>query len=226
MPCNNRCCPPHEFFATRDPLPTDCADSVVPGYETEGGFCTGSYWRNTVTGQIFIGVNDMACDTAEWMATNNLLTPLDRVKVVLGASVAVPPGAFTQMTFGTVAWDETSAYDAVNYEFTASRDSIYRVEFAPQLTTTSGWAVGDVIDGQVMVNGVNRGASGSFMFQHNTGIAQVFPFIQPILFIETKLVAGDIVTVEVYHTNDNSVTFDASNSVLYINEIPMSGVFP
>ena len=234
MPCNNRCCPPHNFFAVTDPAPTDCADSVVPGFETEGGYCTGSYWRNTVTGQIFIGVNDMACNTAEWMATNNLLVNLAHVRLQLGAWQSIPTGVSTKLDFLTLMWDANTDWGAGNHEFIAPRDGYYKVEVISRpatnaLTTTTGWELNDAFYITGLINGILVDASGMggvWTFQHATGTGQVFERIQLVSSATVLLTAADVFTVNMNHNATGAQAFHSTNTQLMIDELPSYGMLP
>jgi hypothetical protein len=234
MPCNNRCCPPHNFFADRDPLPSDCQDSVVPGYETEGGYCTGSYWRNTVTGQIFIGIDDMGCDTATWMATNNLLLNMAHVKVILGAYQSIPSATSTRMQFLNVEWDANGDWDAGNHEFIAPRDGYYKVTVntrystSPGLTTT-GWALGDGFHVAGAIGGVvvaNSSIGGSFLFQHATGTSQVFDRVFLVSSGTVYLAAGEIFTVQAVQYAAGAQTLNSAYTEMWIDEMPSYGMLP
>jgi hypothetical protein len=233
MPCKNPCCPPHNFFADRDPLPSDCQDSVVPGYETDGGYCTGSYWRNTVTGQIFIGIDDMGCNTATWLATNSLLVNLAHVRLSLGAYQSIPTATITALNFLTLDYDVNGDWEAGNHEFIAPRDGYYlvRVTLRPATspgTTTTGWAFGENFHTFAYVNGVFNSdwISGGFTFQHATGASQVFNRIIDDGNAVVKLSAGDILSVLVNHDAAGAQTFHPTQSILTIDELSSYGMLP
>jgi len=226
MPCKNPCCPPHNFVADRDPLGSDCQDSVVPGYETEGGYCTGSYWYNTVTGAMWIGADDMACDTATWIQTNSPQTILAHVALQLGSAQVIPTATATKLNYATELNDTDGSYDPVAFLFTAPRDAAYLVQAHVQVSTTTGWDIGDVIYLEGVVNGVTPVfmPGGALTFQHSTGTSQVLTRIEVAGARTYHLSAGDTVYIRLYHNNAGSITLNSTGSIASFDEWPMQGV--
>lgn len=230
MACNNPCCPPHNFVATTDPTVDDCADSVVPGYEDAGGYCTGSYWYNTTTQQFYIGANDMACGTAEWLPLNPLLIQLTHVKARLGSYLLIPKNVTTTAAFTDEIYDTTSAYNTGTGVFTAPRDGFYQFFMSVQAGiaggATSGWDLADTIFGSLVINGGGSHFPGALQFMHGTGTSQVFGNIVVNMFGTEELTAGDTVEFAIYHNNANDITFNANNSRIEIHELPSYGALP
>lgn len=226
MPCQNRCCPPHNFVATTDPTVDDCDESIVPGFETEGGYCTGSYWYNTITGGMWIGADDMACGTATWIQTNSPQTILSHVALQLGSAQVIPTATWTKLNYATELNDTDGSYDPVGFLFTAPRDAAYLVNAHVQITTSTGWAIGDVVTMRGIVNNVTQVVmpGATLVFQHSTGTGQVFNYLAIQGQRTYHLSAGDTVYFELFHENAGSITLNSTGSIASFDEWAMQGV--
>jgi len=151
MTCADPNCPPNYFNATRKWNNND--DECDTG-GTGINFCVGSWWYDTVAGQMYKAV-DVTCGSANWISIGGREAVTQFIGSLQMTTQVIPNNTVTTLAVSSVLnSNPADSWDAINYQLTVDKTGLYQVtsDFVAPSFGPSSPATGRIASMQVLVN--------------------------------------------------------------------------